>query len=70
MVLPVRAAPGSGLDHMRNLARQGFELALEGLAVFKQSVLGMIHLSRSSRMPMRSSAIRLRFASLASWRRP
>jgi hypothetical protein len=35
---------GQDLDHMRNLARQGFELALEGLAVFKKSVLGMIHL--------------------------
>jgi hypothetical protein len=32
------------LDQMRNLARQGFELALEGLAVFKKSVLGVIHL--------------------------
>ena len=29
---------------MGDLARQGFELALKGLAVFKKSVLGVIHL--------------------------
>ena len=34
---------GQDLDHMGDLASQGFELALEGLAVFKKSVLGVIH---------------------------
>ena len=29
---------------MGDLARQGFKLALKGLAVFKKSVLGVIHL--------------------------
>ena len=28
---------------MRNLACQGLKLALEGMAVFKKSVLGVIH---------------------------
>ena len=31
---------GQDLDHMGDLARQGLKLALEGLAVFKKSVLG------------------------------
>ncbi len=43
MVLPVRAVPGSNLDHMGDLARQGLKLALEGFAVFKKSVLSVIH---------------------------
>jgi hypothetical protein len=34
---------GQDPDHMGDLARQGFELALEGLAVFKKSVLGVVH---------------------------
>jgi hypothetical protein len=35
---------GQDLDHMGDLARQGLKLSLKGLAVFKKSVLGMIHL--------------------------
>ena len=35
---------GQDLDHMRDLACQGFELALEGLAILKKGVLGVIHL--------------------------
>ena len=34
---------GQDLDHMGDLARQGFELSLKGLTMFKKSVLGVIH---------------------------
>ena len=34
---------GQDLDHMGDLACQGLKLALKGLAVFKKSVLGVIH---------------------------
>ena len=34
---------GQDLDHMGDLARQGLKLSLKGLAVFKKSVLGVIH---------------------------
>ena len=35
---------GQDLDQMGELARQGLKLALERLAIFKESVLGVIHL--------------------------
>ena len=38
-----RPLRGQDLDHVGDLPRQGFELTLEGLAVLKKGVLGVIH---------------------------
>jgi hypothetical protein len=35
---------GQNLDHVADLAREGFKLTLKRLAVFEKSVLGVIHL--------------------------
>ncbi len=60
---------GQDLDHMGDLARQGFELALEGLAVFKKSVLGVIHFFEEFADADEIVGDSAEAASLASWPR-
>ena len=60
---------GQDLDHMGDLAREGLELALEGLAVLKKGVLGVIHLVEHFADGDQVVGNWPRFASLASWGR-
>ena len=61
---------GEDLDHMRDLAREGFKLSLKGLAVLKKGVLGVIDFFEAFADADEVVGDAAEVASLASWRGP